>query len=97
VEFGTDAMKQRVVPDVLLGNKFICLAISEPGAGSDVAGLKCSATLVDDGSGAFVVNGNKKWITNGELLTRVAFVTCVAFVTRKYVCRKRKYKVDHQR
>ena len=62
LRFGSSELKQRVAPDVLMGRKFIALAISEPQAGSDVAGLTCSARRDGD---EFVVNGNKKWITNG--------------------------------
>jgi alkylation response protein AidB-like acyl-CoA dehydrogenase len=46
------------------GEKVICLCISEPYAGSDVANIRCTAEL--DSTGQFyVVNGEKKWITNG--------------------------------
>eukprot|EP01098_Paradermamoeba_levis_P013409 TRINITY_DN6101_c0_g1_i4.p1 TRINITY_DN6101_c0_g1~~TRINITY_DN6101_c0_g1_i4.p1 ORF type:complete len:321 (+),score=72.66 TRINITY_DN6101_c0_g1_i4:67-1029(+) len=62
LRFGSEEMKRRVVPGVLLGQKFIALAISEPQAGSDVAGLVTEAKRVGD---HYVVNGNKKWITNG--------------------------------
>mmetsp|Transcript_93308 Transcript_93308/g.237458 ORF Transcript_93308/g.237458 Transcript_93308/m.237458 type:complete len:453 (+) Transcript_93308:115-1473(+) len=55
-------VKKRVVPDVLKANKVICLAITEPTAGSDVANLK--ATAVKEGD-HYIVNGEKKWITNG--------------------------------
>jgi len=47
---------------VITGEKNICLAISEPGAGSDVANIQTSA--VRDGD-HFVLNGTKKWITGG--------------------------------
>lgn len=66
-------MKRRVAPDVLLGKKFISLAVSEPNAGSDVAGIATVARYAcspldwfyrEEGN-HFVVNGNKKWITNG--------------------------------
>jgi alkylation response protein AidB-like acyl-CoA dehydrogenase len=52
----------QIVPDVLSGKKFICLAISEAFAGSDVGGLQTEA--VKDGD-EWVINGTKKWITNG--------------------------------
>jgi alkylation response protein AidB-like acyl-CoA dehydrogenase len=48
----------------LAGKKFICLAITEPSAGSDVANLKTTAKLTPDGK-HYIVNGEKKWITNG--------------------------------
>jgi len=62
LRFGSEELKRRVAPDVLAGRKLIGLAISEPQAGSDVAGMVTSARK--DGS-HYVVNGNKKWITNG--------------------------------
>jgi alkylation response protein AidB-like acyl-CoA dehydrogenase len=55
-------IKQRVVPPVLKGTKVICLAITEPTAGSDVASLKTTAVKEGD---HYIVNGEKKWITNG--------------------------------
>jgi alkylation response protein AidB-like acyl-CoA dehydrogenase len=53
-----------VVPEVLSGKKLICLAVTEAFAGSDVAGLKTTATKTADGK-YWIVNGTKKWITNG--------------------------------
>ncbi|KAG9005111.1 hypothetical protein FRB93_009981 [Tulasnella sp. JGI-2019a] len=64
LNFGSDKLKQEVVPDVFAGKKFISLAISEAFAGSDVAGLRCTAVKTEDGK-HFIVNGTKKWITNG--------------------------------
>ena len=64
MNFGGKHLQDKVVKDCLQGRKFICLAITEPYAGSDVAGLR--TTAVKDPSGKFyVVNGEKKWITNG--------------------------------
>ena len=64
LHFGKPQIQQKVVPQVLNGEKRICLAISEPGAGSDVAAIK--ATAVKSQCGKFyIVNGIKKWITNG--------------------------------
>ncbi|KAF9519567.1 hypothetical protein BS47DRAFT_1370728 [Hydnum rufescens UP504] len=65
LNFGRPELKAKIVPEVLSGKKFICLAISEAFAGSDVAGLKCTATKTPDGK-HFIVNGTKKWITNGH-------------------------------
>jgi len=65
INFGRPALKAKVVPEVLSGKKFISLAISEAFAGSDVAGLKCTAKKTPDGK-HFVINGTKKWITNGH-------------------------------
>lgn len=53
-----------MVPEVLSGRKRICLAITEPYAGSDVANIRTTAKRTPDGK-YFIVNGVKKWITNG--------------------------------
>jgi predicted heme/steroid binding protein len=65
VQFGPDWMKERVIPDVLSGKSRICLAISEPEGGSDVAGIHSTAEKTADGK-HYIVNGTKKWITNGH-------------------------------
>ncbi|CAN9124821.1 unnamed protein product [Alternaria alternata] len=57
-------LKTRVVNEVLTGKKKMCLAITEAFAGSDVAGIRTTATLTPDGK-HYIVRGTKKWITNG--------------------------------
>ena len=64
VKFGQKKLVDRILPGILSGDKRICLAITEPDAGSDVANLTCEAKLSEDGK-HFIVNGEKKWITNG--------------------------------
>jgi alkylation response protein AidB-like acyl-CoA dehydrogenase len=64
LRYGSEALKQRILPGILNGDKRICLAITEPDAGSDVANLGCEAKLSEDGK-HYIVNGEKKWITNG--------------------------------
>ncbi|KAL9607455.1 MAG: hypothetical protein Q9167_007631 [Letrouitia subvulpina] len=64
VKFGKKSLVDRILPAILDGDKRICLAITEPDAGSDVANLTCEAKLTDDGK-HYIVNGEKKWITNG--------------------------------
>ncbi|RYP60520.1 hypothetical protein DL769_008084 [Monosporascus sp. CRB-8-3] len=64
IKFGKKALKDRIMPGLLSGEKRICLAITEPDAGSDVANLTCEAKLSEDGK-HYIVNGEKKWITNG--------------------------------
>ncbi|KAF8625537.1 hypothetical protein AX15_005304 [Amanita polypyramis BW_CC] len=64
LNFGSEELKAKVVPDVLSATKPICLAISEAFAGSDVAGLKTTAKKTEDGK-YWIINGTKKWITNG--------------------------------
>ncbi|KAI9297254.1 putative acyl-CoA dehydrogenase [Neoconidiobolus thromboides FSU 785] len=62
--FGSKELKNRIIEPCLNGEKFMCLAITEPYAGSDVANIQASAKLSKDGK-HFIVNGQKKWITNG--------------------------------
>jgi len=62
-ELGSDELKQKYLPDLIAGNKFISIGISEPDVGSDVAAVKTRA--VRDGD-HWVINGEKTWITNGE-------------------------------
>lgn len=72
--FGKDKIKRKVVKECLDGDKRICLAISEPFAGSDVANIKATATKTEDGK-HYIVSGLKKWITNGTFCDY--FVTAV--------------------
>lgn len=58
LNYGTAAQKASIIGPVLAGDKHICLAISEPFAGSDVAGMKTKAVLSKDGK-HFIVNGTK--------------------------------------
>jgi acyl-CoA dehydrogenase len=62
VAHGSDALQRRIVPDVLAGRKIAALAITEPGAGSDVARLACRARRDGD---AWVIDGEKAYITSG--------------------------------
>eukprot|EP00192_Tetraselmis_astigmatica_P012977 CAMPEP_0117672596 /NCGR_PEP_ID=MMETSP0804-20121206/13991_1 /TAXON_ID=1074897 /ORGANISM="Tetraselmis astigmatica, Strain CCMP880" /LENGTH=407 /DNA_ID=CAMNT_0005481213 /DNA_START=11 /DNA_END=1232 /DNA_ORIENTATION=- len=64
IHFGRKELAAKVVPEVLRGDKRICLAISEPTAGSDVAGIQTTAVKSPCGQ-FYIVNGAKKWITNG--------------------------------
>ena len=61
-KFGTEEQKQRYLEPAIRGEKIGALAITEPGAGRDVAALRTLATPVD---GGWVVNGEKTYITNG--------------------------------
>eukprot|EP01080_Neovahlkampfia_damariscottae_P000963 gene963-9870_t len=64
INFGSDYLKEKVVRNVLNGEGSICLCITEPYGGSDVAGLRTTAKRTPDGK-HFIVNGIKKWITTG--------------------------------
>ena len=59
---GTDAQKQKYLPKLISGEFIGALAMSEPGAGSDVTSMKLRA---EDKGGVYVLNGSKMWITNG--------------------------------
>ncbi|WP_444888859.1 acyl-CoA dehydrogenase family protein [Microbulbifer sp. JMSA008] len=62
LHYGSEALKDQVIPSVLRGDKHISLAITEPGAGSDVANLQCRAERDGDG---YIVTGEKTYITGG--------------------------------
>ena len=59
---GTPDQKARYLPDLVSGKHVGALAMSEPGAGSDVISMRLTAVREGD---HFVLNGNKMWITNG--------------------------------
>src|SRR5204862_4227140 len=61
-KFGTEQQKQRWLVPAIKGEKVGALGMSEPEAGSDVAGIKTHAKRVD---GGWLVNGSKTFITNG--------------------------------
>jgi isovaleryl-CoA dehydrogenase len=60
--WANEAQKARYLPKLVSGEYLGALAMSEPGAGSDVMGMRTTARLRGDG---WVLNGNKMWITNG--------------------------------
>ena len=59
---GSDEQKRRYLPKLISGEHVGALAMSEPGAGSDVVGMKLRAEKKGD---RYVLNGTKMWITNG--------------------------------
>lgn len=61
-KFGTHEQKQRYLAPGITGEKIAALAITEPGAGSDVASIQTRAEKVD---GGWLINGSKVFITNG--------------------------------
>jgi acyl-CoA dehydrogenase len=61
---GSDAQKVRYLPPVSRGEAIAAFALSEPDAGSDVAALACNARAEGD---AYVLNGEKTWISNGGI------------------------------
>jgi acyl-CoA dehydrogenase len=75
--FGSEGQKQRFLRPAISGEKIAALGITEPGAGSDVAGMRTSARRVD---GGYVVNGSKTFITNG---VRADFVVTAVKTTEQ--------------
>ncbi|MGH2937432.1 MAG: acyl-CoA dehydrogenase family protein [Solirubrobacterales bacterium] len=63
LEFGTEEQKERWIPAGVSGEMVFCLGLTEPDAGSDVAGIRTRA--VPDGDG-WVIQGSKTYITNGH-------------------------------
>lgn len=61
--FANDEQKRKYVPDLATGRKIGSWCLTEPGAGSDAAGMRSSATL--DGN-SYILNGTKTFITNGS-------------------------------
>jgi Acyl-CoA dehydrogenases len=75
-KFGSEEQQKKYLTAAISGEKIFCLGISEPDAGSDVAGIKTTAKKVD---GGWIVNGAKLWITNGK---RADCMTLVAKTDR---------------
>jgi len=69
---GSDEQKRRFVPPVVAGEKIAALAITEPGTGSDVAGIRTRAVREGD---EYVLTGSKQFITSG---VRADYVTTLA-------------------
>jgi acyl-CoA dehydrogenase len=76
-KFGTDDQKERFLAPAIRGERIAALGITEPGAGSDVAGIRTFARRVD---GGYVVNGSKTFITNG---VRADFVVTAVKTTEE--------------
>jgi citronellyl-CoA dehydrogenase len=70
--FGTEEQKREWAVPAIKGDAILCLGITEPDAGSDVAGIKTHATKTDDG---WVINGSKTYITNGHRAHVIVLVT----------------------
>jgi acyl-CoA dehydrogenase len=76
-KFGTDDQKRRFLAPAIRGERIAALGITEPGAGSDVAGIRTFAKRVD---GGYLVNGAKTFITNG---VRADFVVTAVKTTEE--------------
>lgn len=64
--FGTEAQKQRWLPDLVAARSLAAFALTEPLAGSDAANVQTTATPTPDGA-AYILNGEKRYITNGAI------------------------------
>jgi glutaryl-CoA dehydrogenase (non-decarboxylating) len=64
LKYGTKEQKDKYLPGLSTGDILICFGSTEPDVGSDVAGMKTTATEKDD---HFILNGTKAWITNGPV------------------------------
>ncbi len=60
--FGSDYLKENFLRPAISGDYVACIGVSEPGAGSDVAGIKSTAKKDGDD---YIINGQKMWITSG--------------------------------
>jgi alkylation response protein AidB-like acyl-CoA dehydrogenase len=72
--FGTEEQKQEWAAPAIAGKAILCIGITEPDAGSDVAGIKTRAVL-DEATGEYVINGSKTYITNGHRAHAIVLVT----------------------
>ena len=63
ISYGSEEQKQRLLPKLASGEMVCAIAMTEPGAGSDLQNIKTTATKDGDG---YVINGSKTFITNGQ-------------------------------
>jgi acyl-CoA dehydrogenase len=64
LHYGKEETKSRILPDAVSGKKILAIAMTEPGTGSDLQGIK--TTAIDQGD-HYLINGSKTFITNGYL------------------------------
>ena len=62
--FGSEETKQKYLPSLVNGDKLVCVAMTEPEVGSDLASIR--TTAIKDGD-SYIINGNKTYITNGMI------------------------------
>ncbi|EME15176.1 acyl-CoA dehydrogenase family protein [Rhodococcus qingshengii] len=81
-----DEQKQRWLPGVASGETMLCIAMTEPGTGSDLAGIKTTARLSEDGT-HYILNGAKTFITgarNSELCVVAARTSAPSEEDRRF-------------
>ena len=64
LRFGTEAQRQKFLPPITRGESFFCIGMSEPGAGSDLAGIRTKADRID---GGWRINGQKIWTSKAHM------------------------------
>ena len=74
LKFGSEEQKQEWAVPAIAGRKILCLGITEPDAGSDVAAIKTRAVR-DEATGDYAINGSKTFITNGHRAHGIVLVT----------------------
>jgi alkylation response protein AidB-like acyl-CoA dehydrogenase len=80
LEYGSEAQKKRWLPDLASGEKIAAIAMTEPGAGSDLAGIQ---TRAEDMGDHYLLNGSKTFITNG-INADVVIVACKTAPEKKH-------------
>lgn len=63
IKYGSKALREQFLPELLTGKKRACIAITEPTAGSDVANISTTAERSGDGK-FYIINGQKKWFVS---------------------------------
>ena len=75
MKYGSEEQKQKYLPGCVSGEIITAIAMTEPGTGSDLQGIKTSAVLDGDD---YVINGSKTFITNGQMADLVIVVVRTA-------------------
>ncbi len=84
MEWGTPAVREKYVRDLVLGNKLGCTCFSEPNAGSDLASME---TRIEDCGDCIRINGAKTWISNGTVADyAVVYGTCDRSLKHRGLC-----------
>ena len=84
VHYGTEEQKQHYLPAMVGGDKIGAIAMTEPGAGSDLAGMRTTA-IKDAVTGDYVLNGSKTYVSPVMChLSRVCVCVCVCVCVRAY-------------
>lgn len=81
---GSDEQKRRFIEPIASKSELASFCLTEPGAGSDAAGLQ---TTVEDGGDSWIINGSKQWITNaGHASQYTVFATADRTKKHKGIC-----------